>query len=211
VTPVPHQLDHLVFAAPDLAAGIREVEARLGVRLATGGSHPAWGTKNALLPLGHSTYLEVIGPDPRHRSGALPRLFGIDRLDAPRLVTWAAKGADLPDLTERARSHGIDLGETGGGSRVRPDGVTLTWQLTDPFKPRADGILPFFIEWSGGDHPSAVQAAIVELVDLQARHPDPDRIAGELRVLGVDLSVSYGPAPALAASLRTPAGIVVLT
>lgn len=211
MTRVPPQLDHVVVACPDLAAGVRDLEALLGLRFVAGGSHEAWGTRNALLPLGPTTYLEIIGPDPAHSiTGAMPRLFGIDRLEAPRLVTWAAKGTDLPDLTARARSQGIDLGTTESGSRLRPDGTTLTWRLTDPFQPRAGGILPFFIDWTGGDHPSTAAHAEVELVDLKARHPDPDRVAADLRVLGLDLSVHFGPAPALIARLRAPSGIVLL-
>jgi hypothetical protein len=140
----------------------------------------------------------------------VPHLFGIDRLSAPRLVTWAAKGTNLAELTERARSHGIDLGTAESGSRVRPDGTTLTWRLTDPFKPRAGGILPFFIVWTGVDHPATLARAEVELVGLEARHPDPDRVLADLRVLGLDLPVHVGPTPSLMATLRAPAGTVML-
>jgi hypothetical protein len=210
MTPDLPQLDHLVLACPDLAAGVREVETLLGVRLVPGGSHPAWGTRNAVLPLGPSTYLEVIGPDPARSTGTVPRLFGIDRLETPSLVTWAAKSTDLPGLAGRAQSHGIDLGAVEDGRRVRSDGTTLSWRLTDPFKPRAGGVLPFFIDWTAGDHPSTVAQAEVGLVDLAARHPDPDRVAADLRVLGLHLSVQFGPEPALIARLRTPVGVVLL-
>jgi hypothetical protein len=33
------QIDHLVFAAPDLEDGVYEVEARFGVRAGDGGQH----------------------------------------------------------------------------------------------------------------------------------------------------------------------------
>lgn len=182
----------------------------LGAPMVPGGSHPAWGTRNAVLPLGPTTYLEVIGPDPAGSTGARPRLFGIDRLKAPRLATWAAKGTGLSELAERAQAQGIDLGAVEDGWRVRADGTTLTWRLTDPFKPRARGVLPFFIDWTAGDHPATVGRAEVELVELAARHPDPDRVAADLRALGLDLSVYFGPEPALIARLRTPTGTILL-
>lgn len=113
---VPRQLDHLVYASPDLELGVAQIETRLGVRLLAGGSHPDWGTRNALLPLGPTTFLEVIGPDPERRAAARPRLFGIDALTAPRLVTWAAKGAELAQLTALARITSTSGRRVGGAA-----------------------------------------------------------------------------------------------
>lgn len=209
--PIPEQLDHLVYAVPDLAEGARHLAERLGASPLPGGSHPAWGTRNVLLPLGPASYLEIIGPDPDAPAGAAPSIFGIASLAASRLVTWAAKATDLARLARRARSHGIDLGAPGPGRRLQPDGTMLAWELTDPFAPRAGGVLPFFIHWRGATHPASAGPALVSLASLRAEHPDAEAVGAQLRALGVELEVASGPAPALFAVLRTPAGIVTLS
>lgn len=208
---VPQQLDHLVYAVPNLAEGVRDLAERLGARPLPGGSHPAWRTRNALLPLGPASYLEVIGPDPDAPAAPAPDIFGIATLVAPRLATWAAKSADLAGLAQRARSHGIDLGASGPGRRLQPDGTVLAWELTDPFRPRAGGVLPFFIRWRGKAHPASAGPALVSLVSLRAEHPDAAAVGAQLRALEVELKVAPGPVPALFAVVRTPGGTVTLS
>jgi hypothetical protein len=206
----PHQLDHLILGTPDLQAGIAMVEDHLHVRMLPGGSHPAWGTRNAILPLGPRIYLEVIGPDPESRRHEPPTLFGLGTLTTPRLLTWAAMGRHLDRLAQQARAHGVELGTPSPGSRLRPDGTVLTWTLTDPFDDRQGGVLPFFIDWPSSDHPAALRPADVELVDLSASHPDVITVRAQLRVLEIDLRLSPAARPALHAVLRARDRTVML-
>jgi hypothetical protein len=214
-----HPLDHLVYATRDLAESVAALEALLGARFAPGGSHHDWGTRNAILPLGASSYLEVIGPDPDVGAAVAVAPFGIASAAAPRLATWSAKGTDLARLAERARSRGVDLGATRRGSRFRPDGSLLSWEMTEPLAPRCGGVIPFFIDWGSTEHPARAARsepsatgteARIELLDLRARHPEPERVAAFLAALGVHLVVERGAEPALAATLRAPTGTVVL-
>lgn len=204
------KIDHLVFATPDLAAGIVQVERLLGVSAVPGGQHPGWGTRNALIGLGDNTYLEIIGPDPDQPKPARPRRFGIDELQAPRLVTWAAKGTNLEAIVENAKSHGLDLGQVQSGSRRRPDGVLLSWRLTVSPTLTADGLVPFFIDWGKTPHPAAALPKGCVLVALRAEHPDGNRVQAELSTLGLSLRVNSGSAPAITATIRTPKGDVEL-
>jgi hypothetical protein len=203
---IPAQLDHLVYAVPDLQAAVAELEDALGVALLPGGAHPAWGTRNAILPLSGTTYLEVIGPDPEAPRAGTIELFGIGGLTAPRLVTWAAKGSDLPALVASARERGVELGGVGEGRRVRADGSVLSWQLTDPLQRRAGGLVPFFIDWARSPHPAAAVKAEAELLGLSAEHPDPGAVAAQLRGLGIELDIVAGATPALVATLQTRDG-----
>src|SRR5499426_4815344 len=101
------RVDHLVYAAPDLNRGVEEIEKLLGVRATPGGQHPGRGTRNALIALGPTSYIEIIGPDPEQPKPDLPRQFGIDTLTEGRLVTWAAKSDDLERTVTRAAEHAV--------------------------------------------------------------------------------------------------------
>jgi hypothetical protein len=203
-------VDHVVYAAPDLDAAVGDVYKRLGVRATPGGQHPGRGTRNALIALGPTSYLEIIGPDPAQAAPSSPRTFGIDTLKTARLVTWAAKGQDLDRLRRDAAARGIQLGEVGAGSRRRPDGVMLSWNYTSPLTVVADGIVPFFIDWGASPHPSQSAATGATLVDLRAEHPEADKVRGWLRQLGLEMPVTRASTPALVAVIAGPAGRVEL-
>jgi len=205
------RIDHLVYATPDLQAGIDTIAQLLGVRASPGGQHPGLGTRNALVALGPALYLEIIGPDPDQPKPAGPRRFGIDDLAGPALVTWVAKGTHLDRLAADAKRHGIDLGEVIPGSRKRPDGVVLSWTYTDPSVVIADRLVPYFIDWGQSPHPAASAAPGATLVGVRAEHPDAERVQKVLDVLGVGaLHVSRGSKPMLIATIDGPKGRVEL-
>ena len=206
------RVDHLVFAGPDLRDAVDRVERRVGVRPVPGGRHPDWGTRNALLALGRERYLEVIGPDPEAAGAERAPPFGIDRLAAPRLVTWALRVDDPAERAARARERGLELGPVLDGRRERPDGTTLAWRLTDPTAERGDGLVPFLIAWEGDEHPADAIPSAGALVALRAEHPEPERIRALLGALGViGLSVDRGSGRRLVALLRTGKGPVELS
>lgn len=71
-----------------------------------------------------------------------------------RLVGWMVQADDLRGV---ARRLGLGVVE---GSRTRPDGSTLGWQLAGVAPALATGALPVFIEWDAapGSHPGAAVA-----------------------------------------------------
>jgi hypothetical protein len=204
------RLDHLVYAVPDLDAGVADLEQRLGVRAAPGGPHAGRGTRNALIALGPESYLEIIAPDPAQPEPARGRWFGVDPRAPARLAGWAAKGSDLPRIVAAAAQRGVPLGEVMPGARTRPDGVELRWTLTNPDARSVFGLAPFFIDWGTSPHPAATAPRGPVLVALRAEHPRPDLVREPLAALGLDLAVDPGPRPALVATLRIVSGLVEL-
>jgi len=201
-------LDHLVYAVPDAEVGINRIQQLLGVRPVLGGRHPDYGTRNALIALGPKTYLEIIGPDPEQARPERGRLFGLDTLDKPGLVTWALRAESIESLAAQAKSSGIALGAVQSGTRERPDGATLSWKLTDPYAMPMDGALPFLIAWGDSPHPAGSAPIGGDLIGLRIEYPDPAAVRAALNAIGVELTVQEGPRLQLIATIRTAERIV---
>jgi Glyoxalase-like domain len=161
---VPPELDHLILGARDLDEGIDYLEKLSGYRAAYGGSHPGRGTRNALLKLGHHSYLEILAPDPDQSTLVWHK--ELPTLDEPRLVGWAEQVNDIGSLAAHLRKRGVKVIGPTPGSRTRPNGETLRWTLLLRSDDRG-GILPFYIEWdSTSPHPSDDAPGGCLLVDL---------------------------------------------
>jgi hypothetical protein len=204
------QVDHLVYATPDLDLGVEHIERLLGIRATPGGQHPGAGTRNALIRLGRGAYLEIVGPDREQPKPARPRWFRIDELDEPWLVTWAAKSSDIAVTRNTAAESGIRLGDVIAGSRTRADGVLLKWLYTDPRTSVADGVIPFFIAWGTTPHPAENAAQGAMLQGLRAQHPDADLVRRIAAQLGLDLQIDRADTPALIATISCARGSVEL-
>lgn len=212
-------LDHIVVAGPDLAATVAWFTDLTGVAPVPGGRHDGIGTANHLVgltvdgpggPAGTGAYLELIGPDPEQPPPRQPRPFGIDRLDAVRVVTWAARCDDLDARVAAARARGYDPGAPLSLSRRAPDGQVLRWRLTPPDAPVGDGVVPFLIDWTDTAHPTTRGLPAVALVSFEATHPDPARVRSALTALGVDLPVLAGDRAAVSVVLDGRSGRVAL-
>jgi len=199
-------VDHIIYAAPDLAAAVADLQARLGVRAQAGGKHIGLGTHNALLALGPRTYLEIIAPDPDQPARVRP--FGVGGITRGRLVGWALARDDIDQAVAEARSHGYDPGEVVDGHRVDPSGTVLRWRATR--SEQADDLVPFFICWGGTEHPARSAPRGLTLNSLQIEHPDPPSFGPLLMAIGANVEVRQGQAPALVAYLSGPNGSKVL-
>ncbi|MEU6143968.1 VOC family protein [Streptomyces sp. NPDC047081] len=204
---IPAHLDHLVLATPDLAATVADFTRRTGVTPAPGGAHVGLGTRNCLVSLGGSSYLEIIGPDPEQSQPEGPRPFTVDELAAARTVTWAISPPDLDQAVANARARGYDPGGVRPMSRRRPDGTLLEWRLTDGDTQHPSGLVPFLIDWGSAVHPSASGLPETPLLELSASAPEPDEIRPLLAAVGTELALSEGPT-GLTFTVRTPRGPV---
>jgi Glyoxalase-like domain len=199
-------LDHILLGSPDLQGGIDFVEKHTGVRASFGGVHPGRGTQNALLSLGERRYLEIIAPDPAQPGVKNPIASILQSLTEPRLIGWAAHPGSVSAFAEKLRAAGIECEGPTSGSRKRPDGQLLKWQIVS-LADTASGILPFFIEWGQDSvHPSLDAPKGCALLGFAAETPDPEKLQATLKVLNLDLPVKKGENPRLHAVISGPKG-----
>jgi len=200
-------IDHLVIAAPSLAAGADYVRDTLGVEMAPGGEHPRLGTHHRLLKLGETTYLEVLAVNPNAPRPNHPHWFGLDSLasDAiPRLVAWVAR---VDDIRGVVAASSFDFGDVREMSRD-----DLTWLITVGRGGQLplDGVAPVLIQWLTGKHPtSRLPDARCTLATLRGAYPDE---TAALTGLDVDPRWLFSSVrgPGLEASIQTPAGLRTL-
>ncbi len=198
----PPDVDHLVYAVPDLRSGIDAVERLLGVRAEIGGRHPRYGTHNALLSLGPATYLEIVAADPELPRPDRGRPFGVEAPGLPRLATWVLRDEAIEERAARAAAAGLALGTVQGGERARPDGSMVRWRLTDPYAMPVDGLVPFLIAWGSTPHPGTAAPAAGALVGLRAEHQAPELLRQAFAALAIDLQVARASRAALVATLK---------
>ena len=205
---MPIELDHLVYAGPDLGALVAEVHAGTGVAPRPGGSHEGRGTANVLLGLGRGRYLELLGPDPDQGEPDRPRPLRVDQVTAPTMVGWAVRTPGIEHLVDSARADGYDPGPVAPMSRRTPEGELLSWRLTPP-EGGFGGAVPFLIDWQESPHPSE-HLPEVGLREVVIAHPQVSDVGTALTAVGAFDLVRLESADSFRMSivLETPNGLI---
>ena len=202
-------LDHLVVGGTDLGLLVAWWKQQTGTDAARGGSHPGFGTRNALIGVDDSTYVELIAHDPDQPEPEKPRLFGIDALEpnSVQLSTMVLAVSDIKAAAAAFKDAGLNPGKIFTAERTRSDGVTLKWQLAIPPDQKMKGAQPSLIQW-GEDtpHPGTSLAPLVRVEEVSVGLPDPSKLAAALEAIGSDLVVNETAAPMVTAHFAVPDG-----
>ena len=204
------RIDHIIYAVGDLDMAGARFRDEFGLGSVAGGRHPGWGTANRIVPLGEE-YVELVAVVDREQAAASE--FGRPVMDAvasgQRLVGWALATDNLEGVASRLK---LDVTR---GSRTRPDGSTLRWQLAGVARALSTGALPFFIQW---DAPSELHpgAAVAEH-EVRPRGIAWIEIAAEEKALhawvgryDLPLRITDGPPALSAVAISTGRSEVVL-
>ncbi len=200
---VPSSIDHLVLAGPDLSALSAWWAGEAGEPATPGGAHTGRGTRNELVGIDATTYIELIGPDPEQPDPGQPRGFDIDERNGIAFARFAMAVDDLDAVAATLTEHGFDPGRVFDMERTRPDGVRLAWRLCVPPAPELAGVMPFFIQWADdAPHPAADLAPVCAIESLSMSHPDGAAIAAAVAAAtATTLDIATGD-PRLRATLR---------
>lgn len=138
------QIDHVMYGVRGLSDASAWFVDAFGLRSIAGGSHPQWGTANAIIPVGKGQYIELITVSDPASTHTLARFLSGLVSDGDRPVAICLRPDDL-DAT--ARRLDLDISD---GERVKADGEVLRWRLAGVPQALGPDRLPFFIEWPGG-------------------------------------------------------------
>jgi Glyoxalase-like domain len=210
---VTNRVDHFTIGTASLEEGVAALRGVLGVDIPRGSKHTAMSTHNCVTQAGNESFLELLAIDPDAPDPGRARWFSMDDPAArrriserPRALCWVV---NTDDLDRVVATSPVDLGEIVHFSRGE-----RTWRLTVPKDGHLpeNGLVPAFIEWSPGPHPSSAQQDLgVRLDRVRLTHPEPETLRSKLKALGVDhlASISEGAA-GLAFELRCPKGLVIV-
>ena len=195
--------DHILLGVADLEMGIRWVEERTGVRAKFGGTHPGRGTRNALLSLGTLHYLEIIAPDPAQTNA--PDERGLGQLSSPRIIQWAIHTEDIVAAKRAAEAAGVKTIGPQAGSRQRPDGKMLRWQVLS-IDPTTE-LVPFFIQWEpDATHPSSDSPQLGTAKSLRFETPQPEQLRRILHGAAIEADIRKSDAPRIVLVVQTARG-----
>ncbi len=204
-----NRIDHFTVGTAVLMAGQSALTEMLGVTVPKGSKHDAMSTHNCVCQAGNESFFELISIDPDAPDPGRNRWFTLDEqktqariAERPRALCWVV---NTPNLDAVVAASPIDLGEI-----VHFQRGDRTWRLTVPKDGSLPegGLVPAFIEWSPGPHPSAGQQDIgLRLSSIRLTHTDPEMLRGVLQRLGVDhlAEIAEGPR-GLEFEVTTPAG-----
>ena len=208
-----NRIDHFTIGAHDLPSGITTMEQVMGITMPAGGKHPAMSTHNCLTATGIGQFMEMIAIDQQAPTPDRIRWFSLDEertksrlAERPRALCWVV---DTDDLEALVANSPIDLGEIITLSRGE-----RTWRLTVPRDGSLgeQGLIPAFIEWSPGPHPSTVQPDLgIRLEEITLTHPKVDDLRVIFEALAIDHLVTFKQGTlGLSFDVTTPKGLITL-
>jgi hypothetical protein len=158
-------LDHVSYATShdSVIDVIQRIGSQLGASFIDGGIHPQFGTRNFILPLKDSRYVEVVCPLDHPAADKTPfgQLVSKKVDDGGGWLTWVVAIDDLSPIEEKLQRKAVD------GHRKKPDGDELFWRQIGVLDTLDQASNPFFIQWQSESHPSTERISSVSLSSIE--------------------------------------------
>ncbi|MEO8323249.1 MAG: VOC family protein, partial [Actinomycetota bacterium] len=132
-------------AVPDLDEAAVMLFERFGLASVEGGRHQGHGTANRIVPLGDD-YIELMSVVDRGEAetSAMGRWVDAAARDGARLHALCLRTDDIAGVAAERGLEAIAM------TRLRPDGMVLSWRLAGLDRAISEPPLPFFIQWDTG-------------------------------------------------------------
>lgn len=205
------RLDHLSYACTtaEIADVVQRIGSDLGGTFVDGGRHPAFGTRNFILPLAGGCYIEVVSAldHPAAQKAPFGRAVHQRAEEGGGWLSWVLAVDDIAPVETRLGRPAVR------GRRIRPDGGELCWQQLGVLDTMETPYVPFFVEWDCPDteHPSAGGRDIsVESIELCGDPTPVEQILDvDTDLTGVGVTWVDDDEPGVSAVVfRTPAGSI---
>jgi hypothetical protein len=202
------QIDHVIWAVPDLQDGVERFRALSGVRADPGGVHPGRGTRNSLVSAGDLMYVEIIAPDPTQMpfdpEAMSVQAFAhrIAGMEGPEVDMFAFSAVDLEAVAERGRELGLEVVGPTPGERRTPDGTLIRWSHVDFLGHDFGQFLPFALNWLDSPHPSTTSPPGAVIEGITVEHPRAAELRQIYLALGVPADVVEADEPLIIVRMR---------
>ena len=208
---IGRRIDHIVYAVPNLEEAMQQFEQLTGIAPIFGGYHTTQGTKNALVNLGNSCYLELLAIDKDNTAITPPRWMGIDLTTTAQVTRWSLKTTDSNRDSKIVKEYDTSMGKIQGGQRKMTNGELLVWDMVMPLPAPRVELIPFMTDWQQSTtHPTLQLPPQCELVDLQLIHPMPSTVQPILDKLELKLEVVRGEKPTIRVGIQCAAGRITI-
>ncbi len=158
-------LDHVSYATSHdtVIDVVQRIGSQLGASFIDGGIHPQFGTRNFILPLKNSRYIEVVCPLDHPAADKTP--FGqlvTKKVEAGGgWLSWVVAVDDLVPIEKMLERTAVD------GHRKKPDGNDLFWRQIGVLDTLDQASNPFFIQWKSESHPSTERDSNISLSSIE--------------------------------------------
>jgi hypothetical protein len=172
------EIDHATVCGPELGS-LQKALADAGLATDYGGSHANGVTHMALLGFGDGSYLELIAPQRRDETEGSH--WSSLMADGAGCCAWAVAVDNIRAEVSRLNGMGIETKGPFPGSRQRPGGKVLQWEIATVGPGEPGALLPFLIqdhtarEWrvqvSAGARESGltgISAVVLQVSDMDA-------------------------------------------
>jgi len=158
-------LDHISYATSHdkIVDVIQRVGSQLGASFIDGGIHPQFGTRNFILPLANSRYIEVVCPLDHPASDKSPfgQLVTKKSIEGGGWLSWVIAVDDISAIEKKLERSAVK------GHRKKPDGFDLYWKQIGILDTLEEASNPFFIDWDSDRHPSTEKSSEIDVVEIE--------------------------------------------